>query len=184
MKKFVFLLCFAAMLSSCKKAKDLLDISFSFSTTNDFTLPKFTDQVVALPDSVVSIQTPAITNTAPDEFKKNHADINKLKSLKIESIVLTIKSPPGQTFSFMKSIKVYLGSQGIPEKLIATRNDINLITPPTTTLSLTQENADLIDIIKAPTYYLRVETALVSTYTQDITIGSTIKFNAVANPLN
>ena len=184
MKKIIFFICLIAVIASCKKTKELFDIPFSFKTTNDFTLPKIADKEVNVPDTMLSIKTPEITNTIPDEFKKNNADIDKLKSISIESIVLTIKNPPGQTFGFMKSIKVYMGATGKPEKLIATKYDINLITPPPTVLNLTAENADIVDYIKGPTYYLKVETSLVKTYTQDITVSSEIKFKAVANPLN
>lgn len=184
MKTSLYIFCLVLFLVSCKKTKELFDIPFSFSTKNDFTLPKAADREVNVPDSVISITTPEITNTIPDEFKKNHADIDKIKSLTIESIVLSIKSPAGQTFGFMKSIKVYIGAAGIPDKLIATRNDINAITPPPTTLTLTAENADLVDIIKSTTYHLKIETSLVRTYTSDILVGSEIKFRAVANPLN
>lgn len=169
---------------SCKKTKELFDIPFTYTANNDFTLPKVADQEYSVPDSVVSIITPDITNTAPDEFKKNNADINKLKSLTLQSIDLTIKLPASQNFSFMKSIKVYLGATGKGERLIATKDNIHLISPAPNSLSLTAENADIVDYIKEPTYYLKIETSLVRTYTQDILIGSSIKFRAVANPLN
>jgi hypothetical protein len=169
---------------SCKKTKELLDVSFSFSTNSTFTLPKISSQEHAVVDSVVTITTPDITNTIPDEFKKNNADINKVKSISVQSLSLAIQSPSGQTFAFMKSIKIYLGASGLGEVLIASEDNINTISPAPTTLDLSVANADIVKYIKNPTYYLKIETALVKTYTQDIVVASTIGFKAVANPIN
>lgn len=184
MKKVVLFLGILVSLASCKKAKELLDITFRFTAKNDFTLPKAADQVVPVPDSLISIRTPDIVNTVPDEFKKNNADINKVKSVTIEGIDLNIKSPAGQTFGFLKSVSIYLNAPGKAETLIATKTGINTMNPEPTSLSLDPQNTNLVDYIKGPTYFLRIETRIVKTYTQDITIGSEIKFKAVANPLN
>src|SRR6478752_3383672 len=110
MRITTFLLSTLLLLGSCKKAKELLDITFRFSTKNDITLPKMSDTEHALVDSTLTITTPEITNTIPDEFKKNNADINKVKELTIEGLDLTIKSPTGQTFGFMKTIEIYIGA--------------------------------------------------------------------------
>lgn len=184
MRITTFLLSTLLLLGSCKKAKELLDVTFRFSTKNDITLPKLSDTEHAVVDSILTITTPEITNTIPDEFKKNNADINKVKELTIEGLDLTIKSPTGQTFGFMKTIEIYIGATGKGEQLIATRTDIQNITPAPTVLSLAPENANIIDYIKGPTYYLKVKAGISKTYTADINIGSEIKFKAVANPLN
>lgn len=184
MKKLASLFCLLVVFTSCKKTKELLDIPFSFSTKNDFTLPKTASQEYTVPDSLVAIKTPDMVNTIPGEFQKNNLDINKIKSLSLESIQLTIQTPPSQTFAFMKSIRVYFGTTGVGEVLIATKDNINTISPAPTSLSLDAQGADVAPYIKGATYYLRVETRLVKTYTQDISVNSEIKFRAVANPLN
>lgn len=189
MKRITLFICLITLFASCKKTKEdvkaILDIPFSFSTKNDFTLPGTHSPVIAVPDSVpaASIKTPDIENTIPDEFKKNNADINKLKSISIEAVILTVKTPVGQTFAFMKSLKIYLGSNGKGEKLIATKDNIDLL-PPSSTLSLDAQSADIVEYIKSPTYFLRIETKLKETYNEDIELGSEIKFKAVANVLN
>lgn len=188
MRKLVTFLFIAIAFGSCKKAKEdakqLFDISFQSSTKNQFTLPKIADNEYPLPDSVLKIKTADITNTIPEEFKKNNADIEKVKSVRLESVQLEIKSPSTQHFGFMKSIKIYLGANGIGETLVATKDNIHTIVPPPTTLKLDAQDADILRYIKNPTYYLRTETVLAKTYTQDIVIESTLTFKAVANPLN
>ena len=184
MKKVIFIISILSCLVACKKAKQLLDITFRFTTKYDFTLPKVADQVYPVPDSLISVQTPEINNTIPDEFQKNKADINKVKEVAIESIDLTIKSPVGQTFDFMKSVEVYLGASGKGEVLVASKDNIHTLSPAPNTLSLDVKGANIVDYIKGPTYYLKIKTRLVKTYTQDIVVGSEIKFKAVANPLN
>lgn len=184
MRAIVFVTIILSLFVSCKKTKELFDIPFNYTAKNDFTLPKVADQEHDVPDSTVRITTPDITNTAPDEFKKNNANINSIKSVSIQEINLSISPPSTQNFSFLKSIKIYLGSQGKAERLIATKDNINTISPAPTSLSLAPENADIAEYIKSPTYYLKVEMVLIKTYTQDIPLHSEIKFHVVANPLN
>lgn len=184
MRPILFATLILALFVSCKKTKEIFDIPFNYTANNDFTLPKVADQEHAVPDSMVSITTPDITNTAPDEFKKNNANINSIKSVSIQQINLSILAPSTQNFSFLKSIKIYLGSQGKVERLIATKDDINTISPAPTSLSLAPENADIAEYIKSPTYYFKIQMVLVKTYTQDIPLHSEIKFHVVANPLN
>ena len=187
MKRITLFICLISLFASCKKTKDdvksILDIPFSFSMKNDFTLPGMGIEK-DVPDSVVSIKSPNINNTIPDEFKKNNANIDKVKSISIEAVELTIKAPTGQTFAFMKSIEVYLGADGIGETLIASKSGINTITPAPTSLNLETHNANIIAYIKNPTYYIRTKTALLKTYKNDILLGSEIKLKAVANVLN
>jgi hypothetical protein len=188
MKRIALFICLISLFASCKKSKDdvkeLLDIPFSFSMKNDFTLPKAADSVYNIPEFPVSVKSDNIVNTIPDEFKKNNADINKVKSISIDGVELTIKSPAGQSFSFMKSIEVYLGANGIGETLIASKSGINTISPEPTSLSLDSKNANIIAYVKNPTYYIRTNTTIVKTYKNDILLGSEIKLKAVANIAN
>ena len=188
MKRTALFICLLPLLFSCKKTKDdikeLLDIPFSFSMKNDFTLPKIAGNEVNVPDSIISIKSPNIINTIPDEFKKNNANIDKVKSISIEGVELTIKTPAGKTFAFMKSIELYIGADGIPETLIASKTDINKITPASSTLILETKGGNISAYIKNPTYYIRTKTAIVNTYNQDILVGSEIKLKVVANALN
>jgi hypothetical protein len=171
------------MLSSCKKVKELFDVTFTFSKSFDFTLPKFPPPVVQTPDTSLTIQLPPIPNTIPAEFSKYKADINKIKELSITDVVLTIKSPTGQTFDFLDNISIYLGAPGKPEVLIATKTDIQNINP-TSTLTLDNQNANVIDLIKGDSIYLKVTCGLYKTYINDIGTNADIKFKVVANPLN
>lgn len=183
MKKIILAVCVAASLLSCKKAKQLLDVTFSFGTSTDFTLPAIPGPVRAV-DTTLTIKTPDVVNTVPDEFKKNKADINNLQELTIQKVTLNIKAPAGQTFDFLKSVKIYLGSTGKGDKLVATKENINLIDPSPITLDLDVQNTDIVEFIKGSTYYIRVEAGIVKTYTKDITMSSDITFKGVANPLN
>lgn len=183
MKKITYLFCLCLLLFSCKKAKDLLDITVPFSMKNEFTLPKTGDTEIAIPETLVTIKSPEITNTLPQEFKNRNADINNIKSVSLQSVILTITTPPTQNFSFMKSITIYLGATGKPEIKIASQDNINTM-PPSQTLNLTVANADIAPYIKGATYYIKSEVTVVKNYTSDINITSEIKGKAVANPLN
>lgn len=186
MKYLIPLLIVISVLSSCKKSKpkDVLDIPFRFTEKSEFTLPKLGDAVLPLPDSTITFNTPELANTIPGEFSKNNLDINKVKSIVIEGLNLNIKSPSTQKFDFVKKIKIYLGAKGIGEQLIATKDNINFINPSPSSISLDPTGNDIAAFVKSPTYYLKIETILIKTYTSDIVIESEIKLLAIANPIN
>jgi hypothetical protein len=183
-KPILLLSLYVFTLLSCNKTKDLLDITYNFTSNNNFTLPKVGDKVVDLPDTTVVVKTPNIVNTVPDEFKKNNVDINKIKSLSIEGMELEIKSPSGQTFNFMKSIKISMGVEGKSERIIGMKEKINEISPAVSIITLDVQQTDILEYIKSPTYYLKIETGLAKSYTSDIVIESRLKGKVVANPLN
>ena len=182
-------ICVIAMLAigfcsiSCKKVKDALDITRPFAISNDITLSKIDDVERNLPDSVVTISQPNIPNSLPDDFKKNNVNIDKIKSVTLDSVVFKIKAPVEQNFSFMKSIKLYIGSAGKGEKLVASRDDINKINPATNVLYLTVQDSNIAEYIKSNTYDIKIQMALVKTYTMDIMMSSDIKGKVVANPI-
>jgi hypothetical protein len=182
-KALLIIVASTIMLSSCKKVKELFDVTFTFSKSFDFTLPAFPEPVQTV-DTSFTILLPTVANTIPDEFSKYKADINKIKELSITDVVLTIKSPTGQTFDFMKKIDIYLGAPGKPEVLIATKTDIQNINPSTATLTLDNQNANVIELIKGDSIYLKVTCGLYKTYINDIGTNADIKFKVVANPLN
>jgi hypothetical protein len=183
MKPFFLLALLTTILFSCTKVKDVLDITVPFDLNNSFTLPKISDTEMAIPDSTVTIQSPDIPNTIKDDLKQKNADINNIKSVSLTAVVLNITNPAGKDFSFLKSIELYMGSQGLPEKLIASKDNINTINPASGTLSLDVKDSDIISYIKQDTYYIKTKMTLVKTYTTDLLIGSEIKGKVVANPL-
>ena len=185
MKNIYLISIIAISLSStaCKKVKDALDITRPFAITNEFKLSKMADSERNLPDSVVTISQPNIPNSLPEEFKKNNVNIDKIKSVTLDSVVFRIKAPVGQNFGFMKSIKLYIGSAGKGEKLVATKMDIDKILPAPTVLYLNVQDSDIAEYIKSNTYDIKMEMSLVKTYTNDILLVSDIKGKVVANPI-
>ena len=190
MKYTLIFICLFLTFTSCKKKKEdgggsILDIPLRHTLKYDFTLPQIGAGTVEIPtpETAVPFTSPPITNTVPDEFKKNNLNINKVKSVVVEALNLNIKAPAGQTFSFLKSVKIYLGADGIGERLIASKDNINSISPAPTSLSMDPISNDIAPFIKGPTYYLKIEAVVVRTTTADIEIGSEIKILAIVNPL-
>lgn len=182
MKKILFLIPLVFVLFSCKKVRDALDITVPFSFNGNFNLPKTGNSEGSIRDTLITVKSPDITNTIPEEFRKNNADINKIKSVSLESVVLTIQAPATQNFSFLRTIKLYIGATGKPEILLATKDNIDK-EEPSQTLNLTPANADLAPYLKGATYYIKTEATVVKTYTADIKMEYVIKGKAVANPL-
>lgn len=180
-----YIIVFAAIASlffSCKKAKEVLDITRPFAINNEFNLPKIADEVIA--ETLITISQADIPNTLPEEFKKNNVNIDKIKSVKLDSVVFKIKAPEGQNFGFMKSIKLYIGSAGKGEKLIASKDNINIINPSPKIIILNVEDSNIAEYIKSNTYDIKIQMLIVKTYNTDITISSDIKGKVVANPIN
>ena len=177
----ILAICFCS--TSCKKVKEAFDITRPFAISNAITLSKISTVERNVPDSIVTISQPNIPNSLPEEFKKNNVNIDKIKSVTLDSVVFRIKAPAGQTFSFMKSIKLYIGSAGKGEKLVATKMDIDKIVPAPTVLYLNVQDSDIAEYIKSNTYDIKMEMSLVKTYTSDILLSSDIKGKVVANPI-
>lgn len=186
MRKFYIILFLAitSLFFSCKKAKEILDITRPFAISNEFNLPKFAEEEIAVPETLITISQPNIPNTLPEEFKKNNVNIDKIKSVTLDSVIFKIKAPEGQNFGFMKSIKLYIGSAGKGEKLIASKDNINTINPSPKILYLNVEDSNIAEYIKSNTYDIKIQMSIVKTYTTDITVSSDIKGKVVANPIN
>ena len=126
------------------------------------------------------IPTPDITTNSEQELNNNNTKANLVKDVSLEELKLTIVSPSGKTFSFLKSVEIYISTNDDDEVLLADKNDI-------------QSNAESIDLsttdnkldkyIKAESYKLRTKVVTRETLTQDIRIKINMKFKVTADPL-
>ncbi len=171
-KKITIIIFLSLLTVSCNEIDKLLTFTISDHTT--FTI----DSVfpVNLPTEVI---TPDVTTNSNTEFENNNTNVNLVKDIKLKELNLTITDPTNKTFSFLKSIHLYISTNNDDEIELAYQDNINA---SSNTISLVCTSQKLDKHVKASSYKIRTKVTTKETLTQDITINSGMKFNVTANP--
>lgn len=157
---------------SCTALDKLL--TFTISDEYSFTVPS------AIPVGFpIDVLTPDISSSSSTEFQNNNTNANLVKDVKLSEMKLTITDPADKTFSFLKSIHIYISTDGTDDVELAYLDDIN---SNTNSISLTTTNNKLDKYIKASTYKLRVKAVTKEALTTNVSIKSEMKFKVTANP--
>lgn len=170
-KYFFLAACFILVITSCKKN----GVSFTISNQVNFRVENTSP--LNLP---FEIATPDVTTNSSQEFQNNHTSSNLVKEVKLEELKLTITSPAGKTFSFLKTIKLFISTNGSDEIELATLDNISS-TSQTILLNTTQQNLE--HYIKASSYKLRTQLVIKETVTQAIDVRTDLKFRITASLL-
>lgn len=161
----------AASLSACQKIKDLL--TFNISNTCDFTVSSSSPVNVPF-----VVNTPDVTTNSSREFANNKTSAKMVKEVKLKDLVLTVTSPSGQNFDFLKTIHIYISTSDADEIELASLDNI-----PTsvTTIQLVPTSSKLDTYIKAEKYRLRTEVVTKQFLTKDVSFRADSKFSVTAN---
>lgn len=128
----------------------------------------------------LNIATPDVTTNSSQTFQNNNTKASLVKDVKLEEIDLVITNPSGKTFSFLKSVKLYISTDQSNEIELASQDNI-----PTTALTVelipTKEKLDT--YVKASSYKLRTSVVTRETLTQPVEIRADLKFKVTAAPL-
>ena len=173
MKQFAIFFLVLSITSGCKKLDDLLTFAITDETT-------FTLENASPLDLPFEVQTPDITTNSSQEFRNNNTRADLVKDVRLEEVKLTLVSPSGKTFSFLKSIQIFISTDGNDEIVLASRNDIS---STASTLDLETTNEKLDAYVKASSYKLRTSVITRETLTQDIDIKMNLKFKVTADAL-
>lgn len=164
------ILCLFAV--SCSEVDKLLTFSISDEVT--FQIEN------GLPfDSPFEVATPDITTNSSAEFKNNNTNTDLVKDVKIQELKLSILSPAGKTFSFLKSVHMYISTTADDEIELAFLDNIN---SSANTINLTCTSQKLDKYIKASSYKIRTKVITRETVTQDIEVKANMKFKVTADP--
>lgn len=168
----VLTLLFAAFLSSCSTVDDLLSFTISNSTSIKIqsTLP------INLPSEII---TPDVTTNSSAEFQNNKTKANLVKDVKLKSLNLMITDPSDKTFTFLKSVHLYISTTDSDEIELAYQDNIN---STSNTIDLICTDARLDQYIKADKYKIRTKVTLKETLTKDVTVKADMKFRVTADP--
>lgn len=146
-------------LTSCKKKLTEFHIDYTSEVVVSSTFGQWVP---------FSLNTPEITTNSEFEFESNDTRKDKINSIKLTELKLTITSPSTETFSFLNSVEIYISSPNLTEKKVAFKDSI----PGTvgTVLDCDLVDIELQDFIKEDTFTLRLKTVTDETIPQDVHI--------------
>lgn len=173
MKKTIFLFpLFLLAFFSCEKINQLL--TFEISNAQNIKVPA--SGLINPP----LISPVPVTVNSQESFENNNTSANLVKDVSLSKLTLTIIDPAAENFDFLKSIKIYIGTDESNKVLLASLDNI-----PTgvSAIELISSNAKLDNYIKASGYTLYTEVALRSSVARELTVRADAKFRVTADPL-
>jgi len=171
-KTLVIVAPLSLFITSCSEVDKLL--TFTISNQTSFKINS------GLPlGSPFEAPTPDVTTNSTAEFKNNNTNVDLIKDVKLQELKLSITSPADKTFSFLKSVHLYISTTADDEIELAFQDDIN---STANSINLTCTSQKLDKYIKASSYKIRTEVVTKETVTQDITINAGMKFKVTADP--
>ncbi|MFD2938840.1 hypothetical protein [Flavobacterium notoginsengisoli] len=171
--KFIALTVFLSIfLSSCNTVDDLL----SFNISNSTSIKIQSTSPINLPSEII---TPEVTTNSSAEFENNKTKASLVKDVKIRSLKLSIADPSDKTFTFLKSVHLYISTTNSDEIELAYQDNINV---STNTIDLICTDKRLDQYIKADSYKIRTKVTLKETLTKDVTVKADMKFRVTADP--
>lgn len=168
MKKiFVGLLIFL-LIFSCEKIRRLTEFNVDYETS--LIIPSSIG--INLPFNIIS---PDIETNSKSTFEVNDTKKEYVKSIFLTNLDLSLTSPAYANFNFLKSIKIFISAEGLPEILLASKENINQSSDRQIKLDI--ENADFKDYIIKDKFSLRLHTVTREIITSD----HEIKVNSIFN---
>lgn len=163
---------FSLLLTSCNSVDDLL----TFTISNETSIQIKSTSPINLPSEII---TPDVTTNSSAEFSNNRTKASLVKDVKLKSLRLLITDPEGKTFTFLKSIHLYISTTDSDEIELAYQDNIS---STSNTIDLISTDAKLDQYIKADRYKIRTKVTLKETLSKDITVKADMKFRVTADP--
>ena len=170
--RFTIVALLALVTVSCNEIDKLLTFTISNQTT-------FKVNSGFLVNSPAEIATPDVTTNSSAEFKNNNTSVELVKDVQLKEVRLTIADPANKTFSFLKSVHMYISTTADDEVELGYQDNISS-TSNTITLTCTTQKLD--KYIKASSYKIRTKLTTKETVTQDVTVKADMSFQVTANP--
>ena len=126
----------------------------------------------------LDIPTPDVSSDSEQQFENNNTNANLVKDVKLQELKLTITQPSGKSFSFLKTIRIFISTTAENEIELASLQNITS-TGSIIELTPTQEKLDV--YAKAPSYNLRTEVTTDEALTQSVDVQVDLKFRVTAD---
>ena len=170
--KYALITLVVLAVTSCSVVDQLL--TFTVSNETSFTIQS------GFPLNIASeVITPDVTTNSSAEFQNNNTRAELVKDAKLKELKVTITNPTDKTFSFLKSIHLYISTDATDEIELAYLDDIK---STSNVLDLMVTDAKLDKYIKAASYKIRTKAVIQETLTKDITVKADMKFRVTADP--
>jgi hypothetical protein len=127
----------------------------------------------------LEIPTPAVTSNSQQQYENNNTQANLVQDVRLKQLQLSITQPEAKTFSFLKSIHVYISSAQNDEIELASLENVE---SDASVLDLVPTQQKLDAFVKASSYNLRTEITTRETLTQSVDVDVDLKFQVTANP--
>ncbi|SHG92947.1 hypothetical protein [Flavobacterium johnsoniae] len=164
--------CLSIFFTSCDAVDDLL----TFTISNNTSIKIQSTSPINLPSEII---TPDVTTNSTAEFENNKTKANLVKDVHIKSLKLSISDPSDKTFTFLKSVHIYISTTNSDEIELAYLDNIN---SSSSEIDLICTDARLDQYIKADSYKIRTKVTLKETLTKDVTVKADMKFKVTADP--
>ena len=171
-KKNLAIAIFGLLVISCSVVDQLL--TFSIDNQVSFSVPVGTPPNILIPIPMVSVASNSTT-----VFENNDTRAELVKEVKLKEFKLSITSPNGKSFSFLKSVHMYISTNDTDEIELAYSDNI---TSTSNTLNLTCTTQKLDKYVKAPSFRIRATAETKETVSEKIDITADMKFNVTADP--
>ena len=170
-KKAMYIFFAVLFICSCEEVEDLL--TFRINDSANITIESASPLNLA-----IAIPTPVVTLNSRQEFENNNTKAELVRDVKLEQLKLTITQPSGKSFSFLKSIRIFISTDQEGEMELASLDNISTTSG---TLDLVPTTEKLDPFIKAASYGLRTEIITDETLTQDVDVLVNLRFKVTAD---
>ncbi|MDX5321088.1 MAG: hypothetical protein LPK45_08275, partial [Bacteroidota bacterium] len=126
-----------------------------------------------------NIPTVPTTYNTEETYEQNNTRTNLVKKITLEYIKLVIKEPAGQDFSFLNDLELSLAKDGLPDKLVAWKYNIENSVGQELTLETTSDALDA--YLKNGDVKLKVKVTTDKLTTSEVVINSDIRVRVTAD---
>lgn len=159
---------------SCNKIADL----------TKFNLPYHTETTIGAGVATLlpfDIMTPEIATATDADYKGYKTQRKLVQSVKLNNLKLTVLSPDGRTFDFLKKIEVYISADEHEEILLAQKDNIPDAVGNQLELDATGE--ELKKYLTSDRFNLRLKVTTDKIINQDVDVKVSANFRVDANVL-
>jgi len=178
MKTNIFVLFIGFLLfSGCNIQETIDDIAtFNISNSAEFTIPSASG--INLP---IDVATPDVNTSSQQSFENNNTRADLVENVNLTDLTLTITNPGDRTFSFLKSLEIYISNDTEGSTLIAEIQDIPENVGSELELETTGANLD--EYIKEDSYSLEFEAVTDETTNSETDMTAEMVFEVRAKVL-
>lgn len=159
MKKLLLLSGLLLLLTGCKKKLTQFYVDYNSVVVVQSAIGQ------AVP---FNIYTPEMETNSEAEFESNNTRKDKINSIFLDEIKMTITAPQGETFSFLNSVEIFISSPNNEEEKIAFKENIPSNVGSQLVCDLV--SIDLQKFVKDDKFKIRVLTVTDEVIPQDVEI--------------